>query len=567
MPSAASCETGVVGGGHVNLLSMTTGMRQAERLGEILRVVARHGWADWLSRVPSPELRKLLAGSQADAMAGVPAAERFRLMLTELGTTFIKFGQVLSTRSDLLAPAIIEELRMLQADTPADPFDVVRETIREDLGKEPTELFAEFEPEAFSSASIGQVHRARLPGGQEVVVKVQHEGIEAKVRLDLELLQQLALQIQTHVPDSRPFQPVVTTREFSRTLLKELDFRAERRHMELFAHNFAKDETVHIPAVHAEACGRRVLTMELLSGISGARPAELREAGADLDLFAQRAANVFLNMIFRDGFYHADPHPGNFLLLDGEVLGLLDSGMVGRLDDSLREVCEELLLCMLQNDSEGLADLLLRVGSAPAGVDRGAFRSEVGDLLLDHGTRSIAEFDLAVMIDEMTGIVRRHQILMPSSVSLLLKTLVVLQGTARLLSPTFALGELLEPFKQQLIRQRLDPRRWLRKLQHSLRDVDRLVTHAPGNLADILDRMRTGTLRMRHEHANLEAVANRLVEGVLIASLFLGSSLLLGGAFPPQWFGVSVVGGLGFLVAALLGGRLLRTIARERRGG
>lgn len=136
-----------------------------------------------------------------------------------------------------------------------------------------------------------------------------------------------------------------------------------------------------------------------------------------------------------------------------------------------------------------------------------------------------------------------------------------------MLSPTFALGELLEPFKQQLIRQRLDPRRWLRKLQHSLRDVDRLVTHAPGNLADILDRMRTGTLRMRHEHANLEAVANRLVEGVLIASLFLGSSLLLGGAFPPQWFGVSVVGGLGFLVAALLGGRLLRTIARERRGG
>jgi ubiquinone biosynthesis protein len=207
------------------------------------------------------------------------------------------------------------------------------------------------------------------------------------------------------------------------------------------------------------------------------------------------------------------------------------------------------------------------VGSAPADADVAGFRSDLGDVLAEHGTRSIEEIDVGELIDEMNDIVRRHHIVMPSSVSLLLKTLVVLQGTARLLSPSFDLAGLLEPFKAQLVRQRLDPRRWMKKLQRGARDVDRLLSEGPRHLVDILDRVRAGKLRMRHEHANLEAVANRLVEGVLIASLFLGSSLLLSGAFPPQWFGVSIVGGLGFLAAGLLGWRLFRTIARERRGG
>ena len=298
-------------------------------------------------------VRDLLASKETQAIAQMPVAVRLRLALTEMGTTYIKLGQVLSTRADLVGPEIAAELRKLQADTPADPPEVVRRTIEDELGKAPEELFAEFEPAAFSSASIGQVHRARLADGQQVVVKVQHAGIQEKVRIDLALLEKLAKLLQEYVPEARNYQPVATTREFRRTLLRELEFTCERSNMEQFTRNFAEDQTVHIPTVFKDRCGKRVLTMELLDGIPGSKSEKLSEAGVDLNELARNAANIFLNMIFRDGFYHADPHPGNFFVLDGGVVGLLDCGMVGRLDDSTRELFEDLLLMLMQRDAEG----------------------------------------------------------------------------------------------------------------------------------------------------------------------------------------------------------------------
>ena len=239
--------------------------------------------------------------------------------------------------------------------------------------------------------------------------------------------------------------------------------------------------------------------------------------------------------------------------------------MVGRIDDSTRELFEELLLLLLQGDSEGLADALLRAGSAPADVDRAGFRSDVSDLIVEYGTQSLEDFDLGGALDQLSDIVRRHHILMPSSASLLLKTLVMLEGTSRLLSPAFSLSEVIEPFKEQLVRERTDPRRWMRRLQRSVADMDRLARHAPRNLADILDRLQAGKLKITHEHQQLELVANRIVGGVLIASLFIGASMLLTRAIPPQVSGISVFGGLGCVVAVVLGSRLLWTIRRDLR--
>jgi ubiquinone biosynthesis protein len=482
-----------------------------------------------------------------------------------MGTTFIKLGQVLSTRADLVGPEVAAELRKLQADTPADAPEIVLQTIRDELGKGPDELFAEFDAAAFSSASIGQVHRARLQDGHEFVVKVQHAGIQEKVRVDLELLEEFAKLLQEYVPEARNYQPVATTREFRRTLLRELDFTCERRNMEQFARNFAEDDTVHIPMVHRDLCSPRVLTMELLLGIPGSKPDKLRDSGVDLNELARNAANVFLNMIFRDGFYHADPHPGNFMVLEGGVIGLLDCGMVGRVDDSTRELFEDLLLLLLQSDSEGLSDVLLRAGSAPADVDRAGFRSDVSDLLIEYGTQSLEDFDLGGALDQLSDIVRRHRILMPSAASLLLKTLVMLEGTSRLLSPTFSLSEVMEPFKEQLVRQRMDPRRWTRRLQRSVRDIDRLLRQGPSNLADILERLQAGKLQIRHEHYRLEVIANRLVGGLLIAPLFIGSAMLWSREVPPTVSGASVIGVLGCLTAVVLGSRLLWSIRRDLR--
>ena len=549
----------------MDLLRLNQHREKGKRLAEIVRILGRYGLADWFDKIPSQPVRDLLVSKETQAIADLPVGERLRLALAELGTTFIKMGQVLSTRADLVGPDIAMELRKLQADTPPDTAETVRQTILDELGEVPGELFAECEAEAFSSASVGQVHRARLANGQQVVVKVQHAGIQEKVRIDLELLETLAKLLQEHVPEARNYQPVATTREFRRTLLRELDFTCERSNMETFTRNFEGDETVHIPMVVKDRSSKRVLTMELLSGIPGSESEKLAAAGVDLDHLARDAAMIFMNMIFRDGFYHADPHPGNFMVLAGGVVGLLDCGMVGRLDDATHELFEDLLLMLMHRDAEGLSDTLLRVGSAPADVDRVAFRADVSDLLIQYGSQSLADFDLGGAMDQLFDIVRRHHVVMPSAASLLLKTLVMLEGTARLLNPNFSINEVITPFRDQLIRSRLDPKRLTRHLRQSMRDVDRLMRNGPRNIADILDRAQSGKFQIQHEVNHLELVANRVVGGLLIASLLVASALLLSHQVPPRLFGESVLGGLGFFIAAGFGARLLWRIRKDIR--
>lgn len=546
--------------GLINLLQTR---EQLGRLAEIVQILARYGLADWLKTIPREEIRSLIASKETRALAKLSREERIRHALTELGPTFVKLGQVLSTRPDLIGVAQARELQRLQAGTPPDSPEVVRQTIQAELGKPPEELFAEFEPNALASASIGQVHRARLSNGRAVVVKVQHAGIHERIRIDLDLLMALAEWLQENVEESRGYRPVATAREFQRTLLRELDFSSERRNLEQFARNFTDDPTVHVPAVYPDFCTRRVLTMEMLVGIPGTEIDQLRQSSVDLNEFAQRAATMYLKMIIRDGFYHADPHPGNFMLLPGLVVGVLDCGMVGRIDDQLREVFEDMLLYLLRRDSDGLAELLMRAGSAPAETDRAAFRADVSDFFLEFGSQSVKELDIGVALEQLTEIVRRHHVLLPSSMSLLLKTLIMLDGSARLLSPEFSLVELLEPYQSQLIRDRLMPGRWLIKIQRVYRDLDRLLTHGVRDLADVLERLRAGNLEIKHEHHRLEITVNRLVAGLLTAALFLGSSLILSLSVPPLLFGVSVFGLLGCLAALVLGVSLYRAIWRN----
>ena len=544
----------------MKLIDVIRNPKYSKRLREVVGTFRQYNLDEWFGDIPLQSFRDMLKSQEIQAMRDKPLPGRLRMALTSLGTTYIKLGQVLSTRSDIVGPEVAEELRKLQSNTPADTPETVLQLITDELGQPPEKLFATFDPVAFSSASIGQVHRAQLEDGRDVVIKIQHDNIQEKVNIDLDLLLVLAKLLHDHVADARPYQPVSTAREFRRTLLHELDFTSERRNMEQFTRNFAEDDSVCIPAVYRHLCSKRVLTMDILKGISGSKPDEIQASGEALDIFAQKTATVFLNMIFRDGFYHADPHPGNYMLLDGGVLGLLDCGMIGRLDESIRELFSELLMMLIDGDSESLADLLLRAGSAPEDVDRVAFRTDVSDLIIEHGTRSLDEFDLGGALDQLTGIVRCHQILMPSAASLLIKTLVMLEGTSRELNPSFSLAEVLEPFKEQLLRERLDPKRWLRRISHSVRDIDRLAKQGPRNIAEILDRLQSGKLKVRHELEDLKVVTSRLVSGMLIASLFMGSSILLSKQLPPLVNGFSLVGITGCLTAVVLGGRLLWTI-------
>lgn len=537
--------------------------RNALRVGEILRVLAKYGLADWAGHLHYEWIQSRLRSPEGQAIAGLSTGERLRLAFTELGTTFIKLGQALGTRPDLVGPDIAGELARLQTGVPADPFEAVRETVEAELKAPLESLFAEFDPVPIASASIAQVHGARLPSGEEVVVKVQHRGIADRILPDLEILMGLAELAEKHVPQARLYQPAAVVRQLRRSLLRELDFTTERHNLEEFARRFADDDTVHFPCTCPGASSRRVLTMERLDGVLGNDAEGLAASGIDLGEFARRGARAYLQMIFRDGFYHADPHPGNWLLLPGGVVGVIDCGMTGRIDEALASDIEDLVMALVERRSADLADIVLRLGAAPAGVRRDQLQSDLGDFAGDYAGRPLQELDLSAALEDMVEIIRRYHITLPPSFSLLLRTMVELEGAARQLSPAFSLAEVVGPFYRGLARQRLAPRRVFGRLHHAFHQWGRLLDGLPRDLAEVLARVRDGSFQVHLDHRHLDPVVNRLVLGVVAAALFVGSALLWSAKAAPVVADVSVFGALGYALSVFFVWRLLRAIRKS----
>ena len=537
--------------------------RNAHRVREVIGVLAKYGLADWVKGWNYSWVQDRIQSIDGQHIPDLKIEERVRLALTELGTTFIKLGQVLSTRPDLVGPDMARELSHLQTATPADPPEVVRAAIEAELGKPARALFAQFNETPLASASIAQAHVARLFSGEEVVVKVQHVGIADKIMPDLDILAGLAELAEKHAPQVRIYQPAAVVRQFRRTLLRELDFNFERRNLDEFAEHFAEDETVRFPHAYATFSSRRVLTMEKLDGILGSDSAALTASGANLTEFARRGATMYLQMIFRDAFYHADPHPGNLMLLPDGVVGVLDCGMIGRLDEELAEGIEDMLMAVVNHNSVDLCEIILRLGSAPDAAARDQLRADLTDFVADYVGQSIQDLDLSNALNSLLEIIRQYNITLPPQFSLLLRTLVELEGTAQQLSPAFSLAEVIHPFYATMLSRRLSIRRIVGRLQHAYQDWERLIQSLPRDVGDVLKRVRDGTFSVHLDHHRIDPVINRLVLGIMTAALVLGSSLLWSMKAPPVVAGISVFGGAGYLCALYLGFRLLRAIKKS----
>ena len=536
--------------------------RHLKRWAEISIILSKYGLAGWISRLDINFGKNFLKDREGAALALYSRETRIRLAITELGPTFIKLGQILSTRPDLVGIPLAEELKHLQDEVPADPPEVVRRTIEDELGHPLEDLFGEFNLTPIASASIGQVHRARLRTGQQVVVKVQHSDIERKSRVDLDIMTGLAVYAERR-PDLAAYRPKATVAEFQRTMRRELDFGREERNIQQFACFFAKDGSVRIPRTYPELTTVRVLTMELLEGVKLSERPVVLAGEFDLEEVARRGADLYLKMIFKHGFYHADPHPGNIMLLPGNVIGLLDFGMVGRIDEKLREQVEEMLLAIVNHDSLQLANVITRIGSIPESLDYASLTSDVADFVSHYAHQRIDQLDLSSALTEMIEMIRRYKILLPAQIALLLKVLVMLEGTARLACPTFSLMQVMKPYQQTMLWHRISPARRFKKLQRIYGEVEDLVEILPRRMREILRQVQSGKFDVHLDHRGLEPSVNRLVLGMLASALFLGSSLLLSMNVRPLVRGVSVVGATGCIVAVFLGLRLLRAINKS----
>ncbi len=546
--------------------------RNVKRWTEILAVLSKYGLADWLAPTNIEFIKDRLSSREGESIARLTREARIRLTLTELGPTFIKLGQLLSTRPDVVGRDLANELTQLQACVPADPPEVVRKMVETELGQAIEDLFAEFDLAPIASASIGQVHRARLRTGERVVVKVQHAGIDVMVSEDLEVLSGLA-QLAEQFPEFKPYRPTANVAEMGRTLRRELDFGREERNLHQFAELFRDDPTIVIPRVYVELSTPRVLTMDMVDGIPLSQRGMLEASGVDREEVARRGANIYMQMIFRHGFFHADPHPGNIILLPGNVIGLLDFGMVGRIDERLREQIEDMLMAIVQHDVPLLVRIVKQIGKPPPQLDETGLANDVADFVGHYATQNLEHFPVGAALSDMMEIMRRYGIMLPTTVAMLIKTLVTLEGTAKLLSPRFSLMEVMQPFHRGMMLRRLSPARQAKKLRRLYMEVEQLVEILPQRVIQILEQVQDGKFDVHLDHRGLGPSVNRLVLGMLASALFVGSSFLLSYQVPPLlfhkhevWLGmkdISLLGLGGCTISLLVGLRLLRAIGKS----
>lgn len=536
--------------------------RHARRAAEVGGILAKYGLADWLSGSNFTLPRRLLTGLDGVPLTDQTRPTRIRMAASELGTTFIKLGQVLSTRPDLVGWEIADELTKLQTEAPPDPADVSKETIATELGRPVEEVFASFIDAPLASASIAQVHHAVLHDGTPVVVKVQHPGIQGRILADLEILMLLA-ELAERSSELKRYQPVAVVSEFHRSLLRELDFGRELRNIEEFTANFTGNRTVHFPRVRPELSTARVLTMQLLEGHRLQDATALDALPVSRDELARRGAVVWMDMIFRDGFYHADPHPGNIMIMADGTLGIMDCGMVGRIDEGLRESVEEMLLGVATHDAPLLAATLMRICTPPADFREEAFISDLSDFISFYGSQPIERFQLGNALNEIARCISRYRLVLPGGIAQIIKVMVMLDGTAKLLSPRINLIEIIAPYRHKIAQRQMSPRRQWRKLHRLISEWSHLARTVPRSVSELLRQVQDGQFDVHLEHRRLEPSVNRLVMGMVSSALFLGSSLLLSNRVPPMLGEHSIPGSVGCIVSGLLGLRLIWKIWRN----
>jgi ubiquinone biosynthesis protein len=534
-------------------------VRDLPRLHEITSVLIRYGWGDFVRLLGIAHLLeragRLLHWKTSNEIVQLDLPVRIRLALTELGPSFVKLGQILATRVDVFPASWIVEFEKLHSNVPPVPFELLQGELERVMGDSVDNVFSAFDREPFAAASIAQVHRARLPDGVAVVVKIRRPDIHAKIDADLRILTHLARLMELEMPDMRRYRVVQIVGQLQRSLLRELDLAKEARNLETFAKNFENDASVHIPRVYWKYCSETVNVQEELIGIPGSQIARAEAEGFDLKLLAERGANAVLKMILLDGYFHADPHPGNVIYLPGNVIGLIDFGMVGRVTDSRREQLIDFLQALIQKNESGMLNVLT-AWAGDVEIDEEHLAYDISELIFGYDNLGLKDIHLGALLSEVTALMRDNQLTMPPDLTLLFKALITLEGLGHQLDPEFHMVDQLTPFVSHVLEARYSPQALAKRAKHGMSEIAEIFFGLPRDVARLFRRARSGRLRidldlkrLDHFGQQLNSAANRLTMGVLTASLVVGSSIIMTVEGGPELFGLPFFGLLGFIVA------------------
>ena len=539
------------------------------RTGEIASVMINQGFADLVEQT---NLRAYLRwGRSVITRKDIPVdepitrARRIRNVMESLGPTFIKFGQIASTRPDLLPVEVIKELTLLQE--AVSPFDGMqaKQVVEQSLGKPVTELFLNFDVTPFAAGSLAQVHRAIHHDGTLLAVKIRRPNVVRDIERDLILMQDIAGLMARNIPETELFDPEGLVNHFGRSVRRELNLLREMRTMQEFKRMFSQDASLYVPNVYPEYCAETVLTMEFIQGI---RPDELEQYPYLVNHRQQIAINgarIFLKQAFEHGVFHGDPHPGNVRIKDDGSICLLDYGMFGSLDDNTRDLLIDLLLAISTQNVHEIIRVILALGESPQHVDQGLLEIDIRDFLSAYYNVPLTQLDVGHLLSDFMGILMTHRIRCPGDIMLLIRALVHLESCGRHLDPEFNFAEVLYPFVTKLLQKRYHPARVLQRALHDLNQLAKITRDIPVQTQKLLQQFNQGKVKLELEHKNLDRLVteldrsgNRLVIGMIVSSLIVSSSLVIRSGSTQSWFTVSI-----FVISSLLGIWLIYGIFRS----
>jgi ubiquinone biosynthesis protein len=548
-------------------------VEHVQRFRIIIGVFLKYGYGDLADRLPLPSplrlpFRKMRKAQEEISLMSAP--ERLRRAFEELGPTFVKLGQLLSTRTLLLPPPFIVELAKLHDQVPPIPFDKVLHVLNTELRRPHTDFFLSIEEEPIGSASMAQVHRANRLNGERCVIKVQRPDIENVVRVDLEIMAQVAALLENHVEGWKVYQPTALVAEFAKRMEQELDFTAEAAHIERFAHQFEGEPAIYVPKAFSESSTRRVLTMEYIDAIKASRMDLLEAAALDRKEIATRITDLVMKQIFVHGFFHADPHPGNIHIMPGNVICFLDFGMMGFLDLTTREVFSRFVINIAQRNESAAAAALLKLAHAELDPFRPGFEADVAEFMHQHFYRPVGEMVFGKLVQHLFHLTRKHGLTLPADLSTVLKALSLMENLVCQLDPGHDIIGQARPFMKQVRLTQLGPKRLLRDWQEFASEAAAFVRELPLEVRRIMALFKEGrSLLQVHHHGleplmnTLERIVNRLAFALVLSSLIIASSVIVHAKVPPMWHDMSVPGVLGYIVAGMMGFWLLIAMVRH----
>ncbi len=543
------------------------GYRHLNRYRQIVGALIKYGFEDLIGTLKIEEYfemgLELISRKRRERVERLTRAERVRMALEELGPTFIKLGQILSTRPDLIPVEFVREFQKLQDNVAPFAYDDVKQIVEEEFNRPLKSVFRTFEESPLAAASIGQVHRAQLQDGEDVVVKVQRPGIRKVIEVDLEIMLHLASLMERHVEDVEIHSPTRIVAEFARSIEKEIDYTVEASHMERFATQFQGDMSIYVPKVFRDQSTGRVLTTEYVDGIKASDIDRINKAGLDRKIITARGADLILKQIFEHGFFHADPHPGNIFFLADNVICYLDYGMMGRIGRRTREDCAELIHALAKRDESKVVRTLLKLVEYDDPPAVHLLERDVADFVGRHLYKPLHEIHMGKLLQELLELLFRHRLKIPQDLFIMFKALTTWEGVGLSMDPDFQIMQRAAPFVERLKMARMHPERIADEMWESGIDIMQFLRDLPAELREILMQIKQGKIKIEFEHRGLEPMLTtqdrgsyRIGFSIIVAALILGSALMVLAKIPPFLFGIPLIGLIGFVVAVIMAGWL-----------